>query len=711
MANGKTGSTTPSGSDGAVLSQAADKSHQAQPQAPGTRLFRGYAAYTAGFVTLVLLLATLEVFGLERQWIGYAFLLSTVALYAGIGIMCRTSDPVEYYVAGRRVPAVFNGMATAADWMSVASFIGIAGTLYLSGYNGLAYILGWTGGYVLVALFLAPYLRKFGGYTIPEFLGARFGGNWPRLVGVMCAVLCSFTYLVAQIYGVGIITTRMTGISFELGIFIGLGGVLVCSFLGGMRAVTWTQVGQYIILVIAYLVPVIWLAVKQTGDPIPQFAASTVLAQVVEREQVLSREDAELEVRNIWQSRADLMQSRISKLPDSWETEKQQLSVKLLRARASDAPMVEIRSLEREFSSYPKSVEAARTAWSKARDDFAARAAPPMPHAEPFVSKSGESPQAVRNNFLATVLCLMLGTAGLPHILMRSLTTPSVGHARQSVFWSLLFILLLYLTAPALAILVKFEIYNNLVGMPFVDLPSWVSAWSAVDRSLISILDLNRDGIVQLSEVQIGGDIIVLAAPEIGGLPYVVSGLVAAGALAAALSTADGLLLTLSNALSHDTLMRVVSSRMVGGRQVILSKVLLLVVAFAAAWAATRTPADILFLVGAAFSFAASTFFPVLVMGIFWKRANQWGATAGMLSGLFVTIFYMVQTQPWLREWVLGIPRSTPVDLWWDIQPIAAGVFGAPVAFIVIVLVSLLTAKPGSLSDQLVDDLREPDEV
>ena len=675
----------------------------------GVRLFKGYAAYTVGFLALVFLLAMLEIAGLERQWIGYAFLLSTVALYAGIGIMCRTSDPVEYYVAGRRVPAVFNGMATAADWMSVASFIGIAGTLYLSGYNGLAYILGWTGGYVLVALFLAPYLRKFGGYTIPEFLGARFGGNLPRLVGVICAVLCSFIYLVAQIYGVGIITTRMTGISFELGIFIGLGGVLVCSFLGGMRAVTWTQVGQYIILVIAYLVPVIWLAVKQTGDPVPQLAASSVLAQVIEHERVLSRDDAELEVRNIWQSRADLMQSRISRLPESLEVEKQQLSVKLLRARANDAPMVEVRSIERELASYPTSVEAARTAWSKARDDFAARAAPPIPHAIPFATKTDESPQAIRNNFLATVLCLMLGTAGLPHILMRSLTTPSVGHARQSVFWSLLFILLLYLTAPALAILVKFEIYNNLVGMPFVDLPSWVSAWSAVDRSLISILDLNQDGIVQLSEVQIGGDIIVLAAPEIGGLPYVVSGLVAAGALAAALSTADGLLLTLSNALSHDTLLRGVSSRMAGGRQVILSKVLLLVVAFTAAWAATRTPADILFLVGAAFSFAASTFFPVLVMGIFWKRANQWGATAGMLSGLFTTIFYMVQTQPWLREWVLSVPRSTPVELWWGIQPIAAGVFGAPVAFVVIISVSLLTPKPNTTARQLVQYLREPD--
>jgi cation/acetate symporter len=600
-------------------------------------------------------------------------------------------------------------MATAADWMSVASFIGIAGTLYLTGYNGLAYILGWTGGYVLVALFLAPYLRKFGGYTIPDFLGARYEGNLTRLIGVLCAVLCSFIYLVAQIYGVGLITTRMTGISFELGIFIGLGGVLVCSFLGGMRAVTWTQVGQYIILVIAYLVPVVWLAVKQTGEPIPQVAASTVLQQVTERERELTHDEAERQVRALWQNRAEVMQARVDSLPLSFEEEKQQLHWRLLRARANDAPMAEIRALEREHANYPQSIEAARTAWTKARDDFSFRASPPVPHADPFAGKNRDSPEAARNNFLAIVLCLMLGTAGLPHILMRSLTTPSVSEARKSVFWSLLFILLLYMTAPALAILIKYEIYSDLVGVSFAELPSWVNAWSAVDRSLISIVDLNRDGIVQLAEVQLGADVIVLAAPEIGGLPYVISGLVAAGALAAALSTADGLLLTLSNALSHDTLFRVVSPRMGAGRQVILSKMLLLVVAFAAAWAATRTPADILFLVGAAFSFAAACFFPVLVMGVFWKRANKYGAAAGMLSGLGVTIYYMVQAQPWLRELVLGIPIGVPVELWWHIQPIAAGVFGAPVAFVAIVMVSWATPAPLAVTQQMVDYLRQPD--
>jgi cation/acetate symporter len=229
-----------------------------------------YAWYTGGFLTFVVILAIAEQMGLGRAMIGYIFLGATVLLYAGIGVMSRTSDASEYYVAGRRVPALYNGMATGADWMSAASFIGMAGTLYLTGYGGLAFIMGWTGGYCLVALFLAPYLRKFGQFTIPDFLGARYDGNLPRFIGIFAAILCSFTYVVAQIYGVGLITTRLAGVPFEIGIFVGLAGILVCSFLGGMRAVTWTQVAQYIILIIAYMIPVVWLSVKQTNNPIPQ---------------------------------------------------------------------------------------------------------------------------------------------------------------------------------------------------------------------------------------------------------------------------------------------------------------------------------------------------------------------------------------------------------------------------------------------------------
>src|SRR6187200_592318 len=246
------------------------------------QLRKYYTFYTVGFLTFLFVLAVAEQMGMSRKLIGYSFLFATIALYAGIGIMSRTVDAAEYYVAGRRVPAFFNGMATGADWMSAASFIGMAGTLYLAGFDGLAFVMGWTGGYVLVALFLAPYLRKFGQFTIPDFLGERYGGNIVRSIGIFAAILCSFTYVVAQIYGVGLITSRFTGLAFEYGVFVGLAGILVCSFLGGMKAVTWTQVAQYIILIIAYLTPVVWLGIKHTGIPVPQFAYGITMQKVTE---------------------------------------------------------------------------------------------------------------------------------------------------------------------------------------------------------------------------------------------------------------------------------------------------------------------------------------------------------------------------------------------------------------------------------------------
>ena len=249
--------------------------------------------------------------GLPKVWIGYVFLFATIGLYAGIGIMARTADIAEYYVAGRRVPAFFNGMATGADWMSAASFIGMAGGLYLQGFDGLAFIMGWTGGYCLVALFLAPYLRKFGQFTIPDFLGARYGGNIARSIGVFAAILCSFTYVIAQIYGVGLITSRFTGVEFGVGVFLGLAGILVCSFLGGMRAVTWTQVAQYIILIIAYMIPVVWLSVKITGVPLPQIVYGGVLEKVTALEKKLTVDPKELEVRKIFADRAADAKKRI----------------------------------------------------------------------------------------------------------------------------------------------------------------------------------------------------------------------------------------------------------------------------------------------------------------------------------------------------------------------------------------------------------------
>ncbi len=267
------------------------------------QLRKYYTWYTGGFLVFLVVLAIAEQLGLSRQYIGYAFLFATIALYAGIGIMSRTADVAEYYVAGRRVPALFNGMATGADWMSAASFIGMAGTLYLSGYDGLSFVMGWTGGYCLVAFLLAPYLRKFGQFTIPDFLGARYGGNIVRSIGIIAAIICSFVYVVAQIYGVGLITSRFTGLAFEIGVFVGLGGILVCSMLGGMRAVTWTQVAQYIILIIAYLTPVVWLGVRHTGVPIPQFAYGQTMQKLAEVEKKIFADPREADVRKIYSER------------------------------------------------------------------------------------------------------------------------------------------------------------------------------------------------------------------------------------------------------------------------------------------------------------------------------------------------------------------------------------------------------------------------
>ncbi|MDP3607252.1 MAG: VC_2705 family sodium/solute symporter, partial [Polaromonas sp.] len=310
-----------------------------------------------------------------------------------------------------------------------------------------------------------------------------------------------------------------------------------------------------------------------------------------------------------------------------------------------------------------------------------------------------------RRNFLALIFCLMVGTAALPHILMRYYTVPSVKEARQSVTWSLFFILLLYFTAPALAVLVKYEVFTVLIGTPFDALPAWIADWNKVDPSLLSVVDINKDGILQLNEMTIGGDIIVLAAPAIGGLPYVVSGLVAAGGLAAALSTADGLLLTIANALSHDLYYKMIDPNASTARRVTISKVLLLVVALAAAYVAAQKPADILFLVSAAFSFAAAAFFPALTLGIFWKRATGIAASLGMIAGLGVTFYYMVTTQPWMRG-LFGI--TSPVQLWWDIQPISAGLFGVPIGFAVIILVSLVTPAPSRKIQELVEHVRYP---
>ncbi len=663
------------------------------------QLRRYYGIYTLGFAVFVVLLAIGESMGLPQQLIGLVFLFVTIAIYATIGVLSRTSDVSEYYVAGRRVPAMFNGMATAADWMSAASFIGLAGTLYFSGFEGLAFVTGWTGGFVLVALLLAPYLRKFGQYTIPDFLGARYQGNVARLVGLAAAVLASFVYLVAQIYGVGLVTSRFVSVEFEIGLFIGLAGILVCSFLGGMRAVTWTQVAQYVILIIAYLVPVVILSYKLTGIPIPQAVYGTVLQQISAREDELLEAPSERAVRDLYTARAHDYADKIAALPASLEDERRRMIEELNRMRLGDAPARDIALAERALRDLPRTPSEAREAWQRARAEALERARPPPRHAEAHPGASADESATARNNFLALMFVLMVGTAALPHILMRYYTTPGVMEARRSVLWSLFFIFLLYVTAPAYAVFAKWEVYNNLVGSNIAILPDWVASWGRV--GLVRIEDLNGDGILQLAELRLNTDVIVLATPEIAGLPYVVSGLVAAGGLAAALSTADGLLLTISNALSHDLYYKVINPRATTHRRLVISKSQLLVVAVVAAWVASMRPDNILFMVGLAFSIGGSAFFPALVLGIFWKRANRPGAVTGMLVGLAVTVFYVVRTHPFFG--------GSMANAWFDINPISAGVFGVPLGFATIVAVSLLTKPPPQEIQDLVDYVRYPD--
>ncbi len=702
-----------------------------------------YTFYTGGFIAFVIVLAILEQMGVSNTVLGYIFLAATIALYAGIGVMSKTADVSEYYVAGRRVPALFNGMATGADWMSAASFIGMAGTLYAAGYDGLAFVMGWTGGYVLVALFLAPYLRKFGQFTIPDFLGARYGGNLPRTIGVLAAIICSFVYVVAQIYGVGLITSRFTGLEFGIGVYAGLAGILVCSFLGGMRAVTWTQVAQYIILIIAYMIPVVWLSVNITGNPIPQIAYGHALQQVTAKEKELNDPNstlgaAELTVRALHKEKAAEWGDKLKALDEAvaagngdafWAEQKAKAEQKLADAQSA-VPLDEkaVKAAQKAVDDFPKDIGMLKIKWVAAEKGAKGKAGNVPAHAQAFSGKGAEKklmkeaqekgvePTAEeiakakaedekesdnkRNNFIALVLCLMVGTASLPHILMRYYTTPSVREARVSVFWSLFFIFLLYFTAPALAVLAKYVVYHDLVGSSFASLPAWVANWQAVDDTLMKIVDMNKDGLVQLAEITIGGDLIVLATPEIAGLPYVISGLVAAGGLAAALSTADGLLLTIANALSHDVYYKMIDPNASTVRRLTISKMLLLVVAVIAAYTASLKPGDILFLVGAAFSLAASAFFPALVMGVFWKRANYLGAVIGMIAGLGVCMYYMYTTYDFFG--------GVDANQWFAIKPIAAGVFGLPAGFLGVIIGSLISRAPSKQIQELVDHVRYP---
>jgi len=689
-----------------------------KPRSYVGRINRILALYVAGVLCFVGLMAWAEQQGLSRQWIGPIFLFLTVMVYAAIGVYGRTSVPDEYYVAGRRIPPIYNGMAAAGDWMSAASFISLSGALYLQGFSGtpgepggLAYLLGWTGGFVLVAMLVAPHLRAMNLYTVPDFFQVRFGGRWPRIIAALSAVLCSFTYVVAQIYGVGLIASRLTGVQFEIGIMLGLGGVLLCSFLGGMRAITWTQVAQYVVMLLAFLIPVSWLAYKQLGNPAAPVVAGMQLEKITQIEDRLLASASEREVVAAYLRRAHEYEARLRDVGGALARERHAARERIQLLRAQNADVGLIVSASRDLAAMPRDEDEARERWTREMHENYQRAhlLGGLPrHGQAFAGAPDGTAQEralfdnSRRNFLALMFCLMVGTAGLPHLLARYYTVPSVSGARSSVAWSLFFIALLYLSAPALAVLVKYEVMHNLVGSSFADLPNWMAQWAKVDASLLSIEDINRDGIVQFGEIHFGADLIVLATPEIGGLPYVISGLVAAGGLAAALSTADGLLLTISNALVRDLYFQETRRRASPEQRVILTKFTLLTVALSAAFVAALKPAEILPIVSASFSIAGAAFVPSMVLGIFWRGTTRQGVVAGMLSGLLLTVYYLLAHTQWAHD---ALPAALLVQQpWLGIEPISAGVFGVPLGFAVTWLVSLIT-RPGKIERIAPDGL------
>lgn len=557
---------------------------------------------------------------------GWTFLIVglTFALYIGIAIWTRVKSTAGFYVAGRGVSPFANGMATGADWMSAASFISMAGIISFGGYGGSVYLLGWTGGYVLLALLLAPYLRKYGKFTIPEFVGDRYYSQAARLVAVVCAVFVSFTYVAGQMRGVGVVFSRFLEVEIHTGVIIGMVLVFFYAVLGGMRGITYTQVAQYVVLIIAYLVPAAAISYKMTGNPIPQLGFG---GQIVEGKNA---------------------------------------GMYLLEA---------IDQIHRDLG-FPEYTGA---------------------------FKSGAQSMV---DMLAITFALMVGTAGLPHVLIRFYTVRTASAARWSAMWALVFIGILYTTAPAIATFARVNMVETLHEVPYASAPEWFRNWEKT--GLITFADKNGDGVIHYAppkdpsnELTVDKDIMVLANPEIAKLPAWVVALVAAGGLAAALSTAAGLLLVISSSISHDLFKSMFVKHMIESHELVVARVSAGVAVIIAGYFGIHPPGFVAETVAFAFGLAAASFFPILVLGIFSRRTTKEGAIAGMLTGIVFTGGYIVN--------FAFLDNGAGPDAWWfGISPKGIGSIGMLINFAVTIIVSCVTKPPPAEVQAMVDEIRLP---
>ena len=540
----------------------------------------------------------------------------TFSLYIGIAIWSKAGSTKDFYVAGTGVSPIANGMATAADWMSAASFISMAGLISFMGYDGSVFLMGWTGGYVLLALLLAPYLRKFGKFTVPDFIGDRYYSNTARLVAVLCTLIISFTYVAGQMRGVGLVFSRYLEVDINTGVIIGMAIVLFYAVLGGMKGITYTQVAQYCVLIFAFMVPAIFISIQMTGNPIPQLGFGSQGADGI---YLLDKLDG--------------------------------------------------LSMDLGFHEY--------TSGSKSMLDV----------------------------FFITA-ALMIGTAGLPHVIVRFFTVKKVSDARKSAGWALLFIAILYTTAPAIAVFARTNLIETVSEKKYDELPGWFDNWEKT--GLLTFDDKNKDGIVQyvadpqINELTIDRDIMVMANPEIAELPNWVIALLAAGALAAALSTAAGLLLVISSSISHDLIKKIIKPDVSEKGELIAARISAFFAVVMAGYFGINPPGFVAAVVALAFGLAAASFFPAIVMGIFYKRMNKEGAVAGMLTGLLLMLFYMTKFK---FGWFGG---GTSEDWWFGISPEGFGTFAMLTNFIVSLIICHTTSTPPKEIQDLVEKIRIP---